>query len=104
MTDTLFDLEDASIDPVTVLSAGARLTRRNNAAIAAGIHPATRQPLTDTTSRCARLRASSSAVATSITARTGNASKHVRGFTFGAASDIRVTWPDCALYQERTSA
>lgn len=100
MTDTLFNLEPITTTPVELLSAGQRLTRRNNATLAAGIHPATRQPLTDGTEHCktcAHLFPHGDS-----RRRFWKCRKNVRGVTFGAASDIRVNWPACALYEERS--
>ena len=100
MTDTLFDLEPITTTPVVLLSAGQRLTLRNHQSIANGIHPATRQPLREGNEHCktcAFLFPHGDS-----RRRFWKCRKHVRGFTFGAASDVRVNWPACALY-ERTS-
>jgi hypothetical protein len=45
MTDALFDLDTPAPDPAEKLSYGRRLTRRQRAQLAAGVHPLTRGPL-----------------------------------------------------------
>ena len=94
---SLFELEPILEQAeVVVLSAGAKLTLRNNRSLADGIHPATRQPLNeDTTLRCGNC-------AHVVRERMGKiywkCRKHLRGMTHGPASDIRVSWPACALH------
>ena len=96
MSDTLFDLEPIPGTPVELLSAGQRLTLRNRNLIAAGIHPATRQPLIEG-KHCAEC---AHAFPRGGSQRTfWKCAKHIRGVTCGAGTDIRVSWRACALFE-----
>jgi hypothetical protein len=83
--------------PVEKLSYGRRLTARKNAALAAGIHPASGRPLAgnaQTCGSCAHCRCSED--------------QRVRFYkcdlvprTFGPLTDIRVGWPACTAWERQ---
>lgn len=83
------------------LSAGRRLTIRNNTLIARGVHPATNRPLLGGAPRrtCAEC-----AHCTPVRAcRTfWKCEKHRLGKSSSAASDIRKGWPACELFTPPT--
>ena len=77
--------------PVERLSAGRRLTIRNNGLLAAGIHPATRVPLAGTDETCG-----SCVHHHAYDYHNGRFHKcdlHGLGESHSAASDVRVSWP-----------
>lgn len=82
----------------TQLSYGQRLTIRNRQQIERGIHPATNQPLhTDTTLTCAGCIHHHR-----YTWHNGTyhkCARHRLGESHGEASDIRTSWPACAMYE-----
>lgn len=98
MTGHLFDPPEPIVTPNgPTLSAGRRLTLRNNTSIARGIHPATNRPLLDppqvcgTCTHCHRYTAAGG----------GNyikCARHRLGMSHWAASDIRASWPACVLW------
>lgn len=77
------------------LSVTARRTATNNALIARGIHPATHRPITD--------QATCNTCSHHIVARHAKTyhkcAKHRLGPSHSEASDIRVSWPSCELYE-----
>ena len=93
---TLFDLPPLpDVEPVEKPTAGQRLTIRNNAAIAAGRHPATGRALLDgeTCGTCAyhhNYRWD--------TRSYHKCEQHRLGESRSEASDIRVSWPACVLW------
>ena len=79
-------------------SAGQRRTARDKALLAAGIHPATRQPLLGrhTCGECDH--------ACNVhggARRYWKCARHRLGPSRSEASDIRVSWPACTLFVER---
>ncbi len=103
MSDTLFDPGPATVTTVKErpgLSADARRTIRNRELIAAGVHPATRQPILVTGLTCATC--GHHRAVTHYTSREKTWHKcalHRLGVSHSAASDIRTSWPACVLYQ-----
>lgn len=105
MSDSLFDPAEypaaagvAQPGEWQNLSAGAKRTARNKAALEAGIHPATRCPVRPelgTCSTCAHHVAH-------VLSRTFHKCE-LAGVTHGPSTDIRVSWPACTLYEERSS-
>jgi len=91
--DTLFPVPD----PPPVLSAGQKLTKRNNDLIARGKHPATLLPLlgsADTCGDCAHHH--------HYQYRAGahhKCDQHRLGESHSAASDVRVGWPACVRFE-----
>lgn len=79
------------------LSAGAKRTARNKAALEAGIHPATGKPVRPELGTCGTC-ASHIVLAAN---RTWHKCKRA-GITHGPGTDIRVSWPACSLYVERS--
>ena len=79
------------------LSAGAKRTARNKAALEAGIHPATRCPVRPELGTCSTC-ANHIVLAAN---RTWHKCKRA-GITHGPGTDIRVSWPACSLYVERS--
>lgn len=79
------------------LSAGQKLTKRNNDLIAKGKHPATLLPLLgsdDTCGACAHHQ--------HYNYRAGSYHKcdvHRLGESHSAASDVRVGWPACVRFE-----
>jgi hypothetical protein len=79
-----------------------RRTQRQKAQLAAGVHPATRRTL---------LAVAGSTCGTCVHAlqvmpgnrRHWKCEKHYLGPSHSAASDIRVSWPACQLYERRAS-
>ncbi len=98
MNDTLFDVDPLpSPEPAEKLSAGRRLTIRNADSFARGIHPATGQRLAGNGEACATC---THHVVNDWHARTFHkCAKHRLGMSGSSASDIRVTWPACALWE-----
>ena len=98
MTDVpLFDVEPFGgpvVEEPERLSAGQRLTIRNNQTLARGIHPATLRPLAGNGETCATCTRH-----TAIEIRPGRVfhkcELHRLGMRHSAASDIRVSWPAC---------
>lgn len=92
---TLFDVP-VSVRPPKE-TPDQRLTRRNRELLAGGVHPATHRHLfIGTGERCGTC-----AFHDTITHnRTWHkCAKHRLGESHSAASDIRVSWPACALYE-----
>lgn len=93
---TLFDLEPLPIEEPG-LSAGQRLTLRNRAQLDAGRHPATRgelRPELGTCGGCCHHLALQRNVRTYH-----KCDCHRLGVSHGAASDIRISWPACELFE-----
>lgn len=93
-----------NVDPIPTpgpepLSAGRRLTIRNNDSLARGLHPATGQRLAgngETCGTCAHHNHYD------YHNRAYNkCAKHRLGESHSAASDIRVSWPACALWEAK---
>lgn len=81
------------------LSPGAARTRRNNEHLAAGIHPATLHRLAPDSGTCGNCRHH---FASGWSAHTHHkCDVHVLGVTHGPATDIRVGWPACDLFEGR---
>lgn len=95
---TLFPLDDyPAVEPPDASTYSRRVTLRSRTLLDAGIHPATRQPVdrTKTCGTCAHAT------------RTHHSSRpywkcdlHRLGTSRSVASDIRVSWPGCALWEE----
>ena len=82
------------------LSAGRRLTIRNNDSLARGIHPATGQHLARNGEVCATC--THHEVVSHYSSRQTywhKCAKHRLGVSASSASDIRVSWPACELWQ-----
>lgn len=101
MTDRLFDVPDLPPDPTEEMSAGRRLTARNQAMLEVGRHPATLTPLRAEGGRCGDCEHCH---------RYGwhdrkyvKCGKHRLGESHSEASDIRVGWPACSLFEVRSS-
>lgn len=93
MSDQRLDLGIPDPPPAEPMSAGRRLTVRNNAALAAGQHPATGAPLVDDGRTC---RDCPHAVNYARGAGSyWKCALHRLGTSRSAASDIRVSWPAC---------
>lgn len=89
----------AEVDPPVKLSDGRRLTARNRALLEAGIHPATRYPLAEGDSTCGDCRWHDA-----FRHHSGidhKCSRHRLGESHSSASDIRVSWPACLLWEAR---
>lgn len=91
MTDALFDLPAPS--PTPDLSPGQRLTIRNTERFAQGIHPVGRCTLANNGETCG-------------TCRHHIVRRYARPYhkcdlneTGGAGTDIRLSWPACALWE-----
>lgn len=97
---TLFELDPIRVPPPgteLVPSAGRRLTLRNNESLARGVHPATRKPVAangETCGTCAHHRHYDW-----HNRSYHKCAKHRLGESHSAASDIRVSWPACALWE-----
>jgi len=92
--DTLFPVPPKA--PTVDLSAGQRLTIRNNELIAAGVHPATHRPIADgewTCGECDRHK-----VIEYHTRTYHKCDRHRLGLSSSASSDIRVGWPACTWF------
>lgn len=100
MTDVpLFDVEPfgGPIGPEEEhLSAGQKLTIRNNRSLAAGIHPATLRPLAPGDWTCATCEHHEIVDHRSRTYH--KCELHRLGMRHSEASDIRVSWAACTLY------
>lgn len=84
------------------LSPGARRTQRNKAMIAAGVHPATRQPIDVALGTCGTC-----AHAIRVTHNSRSYWKcdlHRLGTSASEASDIRSSWPACDRHESRSTA
>lgn len=97
---TLFELEPVpEPEPVEVLSADRRRTLKRRAAIAAGKHPGNGLPI-DTAHTCGECKHI-------IRAHHGGSPRSwlkcppYVGHTFGAATDIRASWPACPHFEQR---
>lgn len=77
------------------LSVTSRRTARNNALLARGVHPATHRPTTDAgcCGDCAHH------VIARLSRTYHKCARHVLGTSNSDASDIRVGWPSCELYE-----
>lgn len=74
-------------------------TAANNARLARGIHPATRVPLwIGTGERCGTC-AHHQIIGAGNKHRLHKCAQHRLGMSASEASDIRVSWPACALYR-----
>lgn len=93
--ERLFDAPDLP-DPDPQLSYGQRLTLRNNAALAAGRHPATGLPLADSGHHCGSCEHH---VVRRLGSTYHKCVMHRLGTSGGEASDIRVGWPACTAYR-----
>lgn len=97
---TLFDIP-VLVRPSDGESATQKVTRRNRQRLAAGIHPATGRTLFvgtgETCGECQFARC----FAGSGRRRYWKCEKHRLGMSNSMASDIRVSWPACALFEER---
>lgn len=96
MTSLLPDLVPTAVQTTTPLSAGRKLTQRQRAQIAAGIHPLTGGPVDPNPAhRCGNCnhrvhRASGSRSFPKCDADSG------QRITAGPATDVRAYWPACA--------
>jgi len=101
VSDTLFDPGPATPTPTgQPLSVDARRTIRNRELIAAGVHPATRQPILITGLTCATCAHHRAVTHYTSRAKTWHkCDLHRLGTSHSAASDIRTSWPACVLYQ-----
>lgn len=77
------------------LSPSRRRTARNRALLAAGIHPATYKPTLDqgTCGSCTHLKPADLPMP-----GTWKCERHRLGITRGGATDVRKSWPACALF------
>lgn len=104
MTDRLFEV--TPVEEPEQLSYGQRLTLRNRQALLAGIHPATKRPLLDQTDtpEDERVKCGDCAHMCSFHRRAvyRKCAKHVLGMSHSSASDIRVGWPACTLFESAT--
>lgn len=104
MSDSLFDPAEYPTSAGVAqpgewqnLSAGAKRTARNKAALEAGVHPATRCPVRPELGTCSTC-ANHIVLAANRTWHKCNRA----GITHGPGTDIRVSWPACSLYVERS--
>lgn len=105
MTDRLFDpgppLVSEETEKGEPISAGRRLTLRNAELLAAGTHPATGDRLFigtgETCQTCIHRR-----IDVGHAKRYNKCARHRLGLSGSANSDIRVSWPACALYRRET--
>lgn len=94
---TLFDLGPEQ--PAEVKSRGQRITELNIRMFGAGIHPATRRSLfVGTGETCASCVHH---VVVHVNRRYHKCAQHHLGPSRSEHSDIRVSWPACALYEPR---
>lgn len=113
MSDRLFDVEPiievADTDSYTV-----KLTKRNKALLQRGIHPATgralramREPFLSVSGRTfAHSDNQSCETCEHLVTRSSNRTYYKCGLvpiTAGAASDIRISWPACELWEPNPS-
>lgn len=94
----LFDPGPVSIPPAEAgMSYGQRLTIQNRRLLEAGTHPATRRPLLigtgETCATCVHH------LVASQNRTYHKCDKHRLGASSSEASDIRVSWPACVLYE-----
>ena len=93
MSDALFDLPP--IEPPPVLSAGQKLTIRNNTMIANGCHPVTRCALANNGQTCATC-------AHHVVRRRNQVwHKCDLSYSHGAGTDIRISWPACIKWEAK---
>lgn len=102
----LFDLPDLRVDEPDPppASYGRRVTARNNRLISVGINPGSGRRLLveiapSTTLRC---KDCEHAVPTGRNIKTyWKCAKNPRGMTRGLATDVRLKWPACQLFERR---
>lgn len=82
------------------LSADARRTARQRDLLAAGVHPATGRPLLAGSEATCASCVHATAVHRGNT-RAWKCEVHRLGMSHSAASDIRVSWPACELYERQ---
>lgn len=84
-------------EPPEPISDGVALTRRNEAKLARGVHPATLRALLEprgpTCGTCVHHEV------VNVGRAYHKCARHRLGMTASAASDIRLKWPACALYE-----
>ena len=94
---TLFDPGPGS-EPDEPLSADRRRKIRNDALIAGGIHPATRHTIA--TGELRTCRDCAHAINVHVARSYWKCERHRLGMSASAASDIRLSWPACSLFEE----
>lgn len=98
---TLFDPGPPNItEQDQKLSATQRLTQRRNTMLAAGTHPTTRRPLLPVSGQTGP---TCGGCEHHLVKHRGNTyhkcAKAKGGLTGGPASDVRVSWPACVLFE-----
>lgn len=92
----LFDMPP--VEPQPVLSADRRRTLRRRQELAEGTHPTTKRPLLDKAwgFKCGDC---DHHFTFSTNRNFEKCEKAAGGLTHGPASDVRLSWPACTLYQ-----
>lgn len=97
----LFESADFTViaEPVEVLSAGRRITRRNRIALALGQHPANGLPIDEAhrCGECSHLQREHHGGNPKVFLKCEH---HRLGRSFSEASDMRASWPACPLFAE----